>query len=236
MTKVLIVNADDFGRSRGINRGIVCAHDDGVVTSASAMVCWSAAEEAAALARDRPWLGVGLHVDLGEWVWDGGKWRAAYERSLADRAAVSAEVTRQLARFRELFGADPTHLDSHQHVHREEPARSIIVELGRSLEVPVRDNTPGLTYRGDFYGQTGHGDPLPETITVDALLRLLASLSNGVTEIGCHPAAEAEVSSRYAAERVEELRVLCDSRIRAAVAAEEIELRSFRATLASVRE
>ena len=67
MTRTLIVNADDFGRSAGINAGVAQAHDDGVVTSTSAMVCWPGAAEAAALVRERPTLGVGLHVDLSEW-------------------------------------------------------------------------------------------------------------------------------------------------------------------------
>ena len=61
----VIVNADDFGRSRGVNRGIVEAHERGIVTSASLMVRWAAAADAAAYARMRPELSVGLHVDLG---------------------------------------------------------------------------------------------------------------------------------------------------------------------------
>src|SRR5437867_1616393 len=62
--RLLIVNADDFGYSRGVNRGIVEAYERGIVTSASLMVNRVAAAEAAEYGRDHPELGVGLHVDL----------------------------------------------------------------------------------------------------------------------------------------------------------------------------
>src|SRR5688572_12086849 len=60
----LIVNADDFGRSHSINLAVVRAHREGVLTSASLMVCGEAAGEAIELARQNPRLGVGLHVSL----------------------------------------------------------------------------------------------------------------------------------------------------------------------------
>ncbi len=68
----LIVNADDYGRSSGINRGVIKAHESGIVTSASLMVRWPAAVEAAEYCRDRPDLSLGLHVDLAEWVYVDG--------------------------------------------------------------------------------------------------------------------------------------------------------------------
>jgi chitin disaccharide deacetylase len=227
VTRVLIVNADDFGRSHGINRGVALAHDQGIVTSASAMVHWPAAEDAADLARGRPALGVGLHVDLEEWAYADGDWHVVYKRAAGDETAVAEEVEAQLTRFRMLFGREPTHLDSHQHVHREEPMRSVLLEAGRRLGVTVRDCSPGIAYRGDFYGQTAKGEPLPDGIALESLLQVLSSLPPGITELGCHPASEAETGSSYAAERVQELRVLCDPRVQAAVRAERIELLSF---------
>lgn len=228
MSRVLVVNADDFGLSSGVNRGVARAHDGGIVTSASAMVRRDAIEEAAALARERPELSVGLHVDLSEWVYQDGEWVQLYEVVVGeDRAAVEAEVAAQIASFVSLFGRQPTHLDSHQHRHLEDPVRSVVVETGMRLGVPVRSCTPGIEYWGDFYGQSGQGEPFPEAITVDALLRLLASLPEGVTELGCHPADEPEEGSSYSSERPVELEVLCDSRVRAAIADEGIELRSF---------
>jgi chitin disaccharide deacetylase len=228
MRRILIVNADDFGLSGGVNRGVARAHDEGIVTSTSAMVRRDAIDEAAQLARERPKLSVGLHVDLSEWVFHDGDWVPLYEVVVAeDRAAVEAEVAAQLASFVSLFGRQPTHLDSHQHRHLDEPVRSVVVETGRRLGIPVRGCTPGIEYRGDFYGQIGTGEPFPEAITVDALLRLLTSLPEGVTELGCHPAVEPVEGSSYSSERPVELGVLCDSRVRAAVRSEDIELVSF---------
>jgi predicted glycoside hydrolase/deacetylase ChbG (UPF0249 family) len=234
MTRVLIVNADDFGLSSNVNRGIAHAHDHGIVTSTSAMVRREAIDEAAALAGERSALGVGLHVDLSEWVYRDGEWLSLYQVVLADdHAAVEAEVAAQVAQFISLFGREPTHLDSHQHLHLVEPLRSVLVDMGLRLGVPVRGCTPGIAYRGDFYGQTGRGEPLPEAITLDALLGLLSSLPAGVSELGCHPAAEPEEQSSYAVERPRELEALCDPRVGEAVRVEGIELRSFEGLLGS---
>lgn len=60
----LIVNADDFGRSPAINEAVIRAHREGILTSASLMVNEPAFDEAVALARQHPRLGVGLHLTL----------------------------------------------------------------------------------------------------------------------------------------------------------------------------
>ena len=76
--RVLIVNADDFGLSRGVNAGVQKAHEQGIVTSAGLMVRGRAATEAAEYARATPSLSLGLHVETspqtglvasaGEWI------------------------------------------------------------------------------------------------------------------------------------------------------------------------
>ena len=63
MTRRLIVNADDFGLTHGVNRAVADAHRHGVLTSASLMVDAPGAEDAARLARELPGLSVGLHAD-----------------------------------------------------------------------------------------------------------------------------------------------------------------------------
>jgi len=60
----LIVNADDFGRSHAINQAVIRAHREGILTTASLMVNEAAANEAIAVARENPNLGVGLHLAL----------------------------------------------------------------------------------------------------------------------------------------------------------------------------
>src|SRR4051794_9797223 len=64
MKRRLIINADDFGRSHSINEAVVRAHREGVLTSASLMMNEVACDEAVALARENPKLGVGLHLTL----------------------------------------------------------------------------------------------------------------------------------------------------------------------------
>ena len=164
---MLIVNADDFGRSPGVNQGVIRAHEQGIVTSATLMVRWPAAAEAAAYAR-RSSLSVGLHLDLGEWEYRDGEWHERYQ-VLANETpdSVARELSRQLGQLERLIGRPPTHLDSHQHVHRDEPARTALLQAGERLGIPVRSFTPGITYSGAFFGQDAKGTPVPDAITVD---------------------------------------------------------------------
>jgi predicted glycoside hydrolase/deacetylase ChbG (UPF0249 family) len=226
--RTLIVNADDLGLSEGVNCGVLRAHDEGIVSSASLMVRAPAAAHAAEELRLRPRLGVGLHVDLGEWVHVDGEWRTVYEVVDGDDAAgVAAEVAGQVERFRALLGRDPDHLDSHQHVHQREPARSALLAIARSLRVALRGLDPVVRHCGAFHGQTGTGDPLPEAISVDALVRLLRGLPAGATELGCHPGLDPDLASPYREERAREVEALCDARVRHVVAEEGIELACF---------
>src|ERR1041385_7040917 len=124
--RFLIVNADDFGRTPGVNEGIQEAHECGIVTSASLMVRWPAAQEAAQYSRKHPELSVGLHLDLEEWAYQHHTWVRLYEVvPPGDSAAIAREVGGQLDRFLDLMGKPPTHLDSHQHAHWKEPVPSL---------------------------------------------------------------------------------------------------------------
>ena len=226
--RYLIVNADDFGLSAGTNAGIVEAHEHGIVTSASLMVRQRAAQEAADYARRNPALSVGLHFDLGEWAMRDGEWVQADEAvPTEDAEAVTRELARQLGQFRELTDRDPTHLDSHQHVHRSEPAHSAVLAAAQELRVPVRGFTPAITYCGDFYGQGHKCAPFPEGISVENLLGIFRKLPRGVTELGCHPGADVGLPSGYCSERLLEVHALCDPRVSDALAAGGIELISF---------
>ena len=226
--RYVIVNADDFGQSPGVNRGIIAAHERGIVTSASLMVRWQAAAEAAAYGRAHPGLSLGLHLDFGEWACREETWVPVYEVvSTEDAAAAASEVHRQLAAFKDLVGRDPTHIDSHQHAHLEEPLRSIVLRVAGRLRVPVRRCDPVVGYCGSFYGQTDEGEPWPEILSVEGLLRILRELPPGVTELGCHPGDGSDPDSGYRDERAQEVRILCDPRVRDALPALDIELRSF---------
>lgn len=224
----LVVNADDFGLSHGVNRGIIVAYERGIVTSASLMVRPAGATAAAAYGRAHPELSVGLHLDLGEWAYRDGRWVQAYAVvPIADAGAVAAEVARQLDTFRRLMGHEPTHLDSHQHVHREEPARSVVLAVGRELAIPVRHLSPDVRYCGNFYGQSGKGDPYPQGIAVETLLAILSALPPGITELACHPGFADDLDSVYRDERAAEVVVLCNPGVRLAINASGLHLRSF---------
>ena len=226
--RYLIVNADDFGLSDGVNRGIIEAAERGIVTSASLMVRQPAAASAAAYAREHGKISVGLHLDLGEWIYRHHEWVPLYSVVPTENApAVRSEVGRQLAEFHRLVGRPPTHLDSHQHVHRREPVRSIMVKLSRQLRVPLRELDSRIHYCGDFYGQTGEGKRLAGVLSVAGLKRILASLPPGITELGCHPGYGEGLNTMYRAERALETKVLCRPEARAALTRLGITLCSF---------
>jgi predicted glycoside hydrolase/deacetylase ChbG (UPF0249 family) len=215
--RYLIVNADDYGLSPGVNRGIETGHEDGIVTSASVMVLQPAAEAAAEYGRMHRDLGLGLHIDLGEWVHDDCGWRARYERvDTDDPAATRLEVERQLACFFDLVGRKPTHLDSHQHVHRKPVVGAVCRTVAQQLEIPLRHESD-VHYCGEFYGQSETGEPDHDRISIDALNALIAGFRQHVTELACHPAADVDIATTYATERLVELSTLCDERVRQTV-------------------
>ena len=210
--KLLIVTADDFGISDGVNRGIVEAHRHGILTSTSLMVYRPAAVEAAALGRECRALSVGLHLELD-----------------ADtREDVPTALLRQLDRFGHLVGAPPTHLDSHHDVHRDPRLQPHVRTLARSLGVPLRGYCH-VRHLSKFYGQWG-GESHLEQVSVEGLLQLLdAELGPGVTELTCHAGYVDEgLASSYTVEREAELRTLCDSGVREALAERGIRLTGFR--------
>ncbi len=219
--KRLIVNADDFGAGRGINRGIVEGHSEGILTSASLMVDMPGSEEAARLAAAMPRLSVGLHAVLtGE---DG-----APTVDFDEREPCRAELRRQLRRFAQLTGGQPTHLDSHHNVHRDPRLLPRFLELAEEQRLPLRGHSPAR-YFSAFYGQWDGGEVHLEWIEPASLVRMLAvEIGPGVTELSCHPGYVAsDFRSSYSSERETELRTLCDPAVRRAIEELGIELIDF---------
>lgn len=224
-TRYLIVNADDLGASAAVNTGVLEAHRDGIVTSASLMVDMPGAEDFARRREQAPRLSVGLHATLtteaGELKIDPGDCRA--------------ELDRQIARFQVLLGRPPTHLDSHHNVHLERPALAAPFEaLASELGLPLRARS--AHYYAGFYGQRDGSTDL-ELVGVERLERILErELGPGVTDLGCHPGYMGDgFESSYLHEREVELRTLCDPRVRERIAALGIELISFAQLEASDR-
>src|SRR4051812_30971879 len=144
----LVVNADDLGISRGVNRGIIQAHRDGLVTSASLMANLPSAEDALARAAACPDLDLGLHLTL-----TAGRPLSRPDRvpSLVDAdgsfhllgtllARLSLgqvradDLTRELTAQAEWAlrrGVRPSHLDSHHHIHTHPRVAPIVIGLAR---------------------------------------------------------------------------------------------------------
>jgi len=220
MTRTVIFNADDFGASPGVNRGIVHCHTGGVLTSTSLMVDGPAAQEAALLARGHPALAVGLHWDL-----DGMRAPAI---DLHDPVALHAELERQLTAAERLLGRPPTHLDSHHHVHRQPEVEPIAREIAQRAGLALRGTSP-VQYIGGFYAQWEAGVDDLDHVSVAALTSILATeLAEGWTEIGCHPGlVDEDFRSAYREPREAELATLTDPAIRAVLGDLGLRLASF---------
>jgi len=215
MPRLLIVNADDFGLSRGVNAGIIDAHTNGIVTSTSLMVDRPGAHDAAQIAHRHPALSVGLHFD------DHGA-------TLDDPAVISSVFAAQLDRFRELIGAEPTHVDSHHHAHACGQRIAVFSELVAPLGVPLR-HAGRVRYLGGYWGQSERGPTDLSRVSREALLELIQTeVGDGLNEIGCHPARlTGDFASSYLEERATELATLTAPGLRDQIEALGVELASF---------
>jgi hopanoid biosynthesis associated protein HpnK len=149
----LIVNADDFGRSASINQAVIRAHREGILTTASLMVNEPACEEAVAMARENPKLGVGLHLTLihghsalppesipglvngrKEFTNNpaGAGFRYFFQRSL--RAQLRQEIHAQFQKFR-ATGLPLDHVNGHLHLHLHPTVFRILMEDAAQLGI-----------------------------------------------------------------------------------------------------
>jgi hopanoid biosynthesis associated protein HpnK len=151
--KQLILNADDFGLTRGVNEGIIKAHREGVLTSATLMACGPAFDHAVELAKQNPRLGIGCHLVLV-----GGTAVAPVENisslaskdgrlpeslgSLVTRLSagmirsneIDTELRAQILKIR-AAGIEPTHVDTHKHTHAHPAVMAAIGRVARALGV-----------------------------------------------------------------------------------------------------
>jgi predicted glycoside hydrolase/deacetylase ChbG (UPF0249 family) len=147
--KKVIINADDFGLCGPVNEGIVKAHRDGILTSATLMANTPGFDQAVGLAKANPGLGVGVHLnivrgrplsrpeDVPSLLGKDGRFLArpgAILRKIAAGRISSAEIERELRVQIERAlssGLALTHLDSEKHVHAFPPVFRIVVRLAR---------------------------------------------------------------------------------------------------------
>jgi chitin disaccharide deacetylase len=155
VTRLLVINGDDFGLTRGVNAGMLDAHRDGVLTSVSLFANAPATEDAITIAHATPSLGVGCHLTLVDGtptlsasevpslVTRDGQfrqtWGAFLRACLFGRVSldeVRRELTAQITRLQSA-GVTLTHLDSHKHVHTWPPIFRIVAELATQFRVPA---------------------------------------------------------------------------------------------------
>ena len=151
--KNLIVNADDFGWTEGVNRGIVETFRNGIVTSTSLLANGAAFADALEKASSAPGLGVGVHLNLSDGapvadresvtslLNDEGEFAGGPESLLlrrARRGLLMGEVEReweaQIEKVRDA-GIEPTHLDGHKHVHMLPGLFEIALKLAKRHEI-----------------------------------------------------------------------------------------------------
>ena len=149
----LIVNADDFGLHAAVNRGILAAHTEGIVSSTSLMAGGAAFDDAVRIAKQCPQLGVGVHLTLvgassllpvaevSSLLDESGDFYGSYplfiKRFLRGKirlAEVERELAAQIDRVR-MAGIQPSHLDSHQHLHVLPGIGGIVLDLARRFSI-----------------------------------------------------------------------------------------------------
>ena len=159
MKKQLIINADDFGLCEGVNRAIAEAHSNGVLTSTTIMANMPAAKEAVEIAKQLPTLGVGVHLNLTEGtplskredisclVNDDGEFGLSAGKislfSIANHKIRSAIETELAAQIQWVIdsGLQPTHLDSHKHLHSFPALFPMVCRLAKRFKIGAVRNT-----------------------------------------------------------------------------------------------
>lgn len=234
----LIVNADDFGLSKGINYGIFEAHLNGIVSSTTLMITMPEVDHALEISKEAPDLKIGLHLNitLGRPITHCPSLVKAdnhfYKPSELPNqdAFIEEEIYQEFKAQYELFlkklGKKPTHFDSHLYAHQRYPkAKSAVTRLAKEVNLPVR----GLTINGfkkvkffDFF-KANNTNNLFEIIES----KLEELLSHEIAELMVHPAYIDEFlqhKSSYNYPRVLELEVLTDKRIKEMIQANKINL------------
>jgi predicted glycoside hydrolase/deacetylase ChbG (UPF0249 family) len=264
--KQLIVNADDYGRSPEISRGIREAHLKGIVTSTTCMMnIPTTAEDIAIAVRESPNLGMGVHLVLtmGKPLLPREKVPTIVDENGNNRKydpfienvpnlkmeEVKAEWRAQIEAFIKAAGKRPTHLDSHHHSSFFSPAlfRTMLEladEYGCPIRYPIlptnkdsREFSETAKYAADILSEFHPRKPdvffvnfYDETATKEQLLNILDLLSNGTSEIMCHPGHVDEAFAKesvYNFQRARELQILTSLSIKDAIEAREIKLITF---------
>jgi chitin disaccharide deacetylase len=149
--KLLVVNADDFGKSPAINHAVALAHREGILTSASLMVSGAACAQAVTIARQTPTLAVGLHLVLADGMAtlpaaeishltdSAGRFRRsatqagfAYFFSRSARRELAREIRAQFECFART-GLELSHVDGHCHLHMHPAVLDLVLPMAEEF-------------------------------------------------------------------------------------------------------
>lgn len=226
--KKLIVNADDFGVTESVNRGIIYGFKNGIITSTSLMVKRPYAKEAAKLAKENPNLGVGLHFEIigdDNQILRGIKKVMAYlQVGVFQKEKAKKQFFEQIKLFKKLVGKMPTHIDGHYHVHKLPAALPFIKEFSQKYKIPLR--AVGKVNFINQFSTDNFNDATKEN-----LIKILKNLPNGVSELMTHAgysSDELRKTSSMSDIREIELKVLTSPEIKKVIKEEKIQLISWK--------
>jgi chitin disaccharide deacetylase len=190
--KRLILNADDFGLTRGVNEGIIRAHTEGILTSATLMANGPAFDHAVTLAKQNPGLGVGCHLVLAggtavaprdavpSLVDSNGRLPESVARFVARvsfgnvRASeIEIELRGQIEKIRRA-GIEPTHLDTHKHTHVHPVVMNAVGRIAREMGIQYVRN-PVENLRDSWTGARNGANSRLRNLAAAATVRVLAS-------------------------------------------------------------
>jgi chitin disaccharide deacetylase len=157
--KKLVVNADDLGYRDEINRGIMYAYRNGIVTSASLFVDREGTQDALRLIKENPGLGLGIHLDLDRFfeVDHAAGCVTNWINPKPDIEAVRSEIKRQLDVFLS-FGLTADHIDSHHHAHMMPEVFSTAAEVMNEYNLRV------IRFFETFYAENDEADKVRRVI------------------------------------------------------------------------
>lgn len=135
--KRLIINADDFGYRTQINKAIIFAYKNGVVTSTSMLVNRDGFDEAVILAKENPNLGIGLHIDLDKFFdieHEKGIVKGWLNNQVQSKEIIRADIKQQIDKLLSK-GIKIDHFDSHHHTHLNVDVLPVVVELCKEYNI-----------------------------------------------------------------------------------------------------
>ncbi len=250
MLKKLIINADDFGLSPGVNQGIIKAMTEGIVTSTTIMMNREYAQDAIRLSKEYDVKGIGIHLtissgrplleldEVSSLVNEDGNFdkRMYFSKEKIGKQELKEIELEYRAQIEEFLksGLEITHLDSHHHAHSFPKIRDLAVKLAKEYQLPLRFVnkelkqliTENQLLSSDYFSTEFYA----EGVSIDNLKELITQMPEGLIEFMVHPAEvdqELIEASSYNQIRAKELEILTSDKMKKWINEQNIELVDF---------